>query len=224
MNVFFKMLSAPTGKKALMAVSGGIWIGFLLVHLLGNLQILFGQDAMNQYAHFLQNLGSVKWIARSIFLISFILHVILAAILKFQNSSARPEGYTKHNTIRATLASRSMALSGLAILSFIIYHILHYTLGTVHSEYFGQLDSEGRHDVYFMVTESFKNPWITLAYITAILFVSLHLSHAFSSMFQTLGLNGPRTEALWKSTGYFLAAIVLFGYSAIPIAAIYGLI
>jgi len=224
MNFLIKLIAAPTGKKAIMALSGAVWIGFLPVHLLGNLQIFFGPEAMNEYAHFLQNLGSLKWMARGIFLVSFFLHVFFAILLKRQNRAARPQGYIKENTIRASLASRSMMLSGLAILMFIIYHILHYTVGVAHSEFFGKLDPSGRHDVYSMMVSSFQNPFISTVYIAAVVLISLHVSHAFSAMFQTFGLNNKRIEFFWKRTGYLFAAAILFGFSSIPIAVLYGFI
>ena len=224
MKVITKLITTSIGKKFLMAVTGAIWIGFLTVHLLGNLQIFAGPDAMNQYAFNLQNLGALKWAARGIFVVSFFIHIVLAILLKKENSSARPSGYVVNATVKASAASRSMILSGSVILFFLAYHILHYTLGIAHSEYFGHMDYSGRHDVFFMMVKSFQNPAVSFIYIASIALVSLHLSHAFASMFQTLGLNGVRSEIVWKKTGYIFSVLIFIGFISIPIGVLTGII
>jgi len=224
MKVISKVITSSVGKKILMALTGAVWVGFLPVHLLGNLQIFSGPDAMNQYAFFLQNLGALKWTARGIFIISFVIHIILAIILKRENSLARPNGYVRSHTVRASIASRSMIFTGIAILSFLVYHIMHYTLGIVHSEYHGFLDHAGRHDIFSMMVNSFKNPFISIIYIAAVSVISLHLSHAFASMFQTLGLNGRRSETVWKNTGYVFAVLISVGFCSIPVGVLTGFV
>jgi len=224
MKTLVKLMNSSIGKKVLMAVTGAVWIGFLPIHLLGNLQIFAGPEAMNQYAFNLQNMGVLKWIARGIFLISIVLHIILAISIKRENYSARPLKYKMNSTVRASIASRSMAVSGIVIFSFLIYHILHYTLGTVHPEYYGHMDQAGRHDVFSMMVNSFQNPIISLIYILSLLLVALHLSHAFSSMFQSLGLNGKYSEIIWRKTGYVFAAAILAGFISIPLGVLFGVI
>ena len=215
---------STVGKKIITAATGAFMIGFVFIHLIGNLQIFLGPDAMNSYAATLQSLGPVKWIVRGLLAAAFIIHISISIILNRQNASARPVKYEKESTIRASFASRTMALSGLTILAFVLYHLMHYTLGTVHPEYFGKLDHLGRHDVYWMMVQSFSVTYISAAYIIAVTVLSLHLRHAFASMFQTLGWTNARLHSFWNKSAAVFSILIFIGFTSIPAAVLAGIL
>ena len=205
-----------------MAVTGLALIGFLLGHLAGNLLVFKGQDAMNAYAEGLKNLGALLWVARGGLLLMFVVHVITGVSLTMQNKRARPEKYRFSKTIQASLASRTMHLSGLTILAFLLFHLAHYTLGLVQPEYFASVDASGRHDVYNMLIHGFQNPIYSGLYIAAMLVLAMHLSHGLPSLFQSLGWNSPRFQGIYKRAGLALAALLFLGFSSIPTAVWIG--
>ncbi|NUM42400.1 MAG: succinate dehydrogenase cytochrome b subunit, partial [Leptospiraceae bacterium] len=182
------------GKKFLMAGTGVLLLGFVIVHMLGHLQMFLGQNAYNHYAHTLKSLGLILWILRIGLFLIFIVHVTTGVILARENSLARPICYTYFQTVQASLASRTMFFSGMLISLFIVYHLLHFTIGVTNPEIFKLTDSEGRPDVYSMMIFSFKNYFITTIYFLAMLALSFHLSHGFFSAFQTLGINKPEYD------------------------------
>ena len=187
--------STSVGKKVLMAASGAALAGFVVAHLAGNLQIFLGQEAVNRYAHFLKSTPGLLWSARLFLLAMGALHVVTSAQLNREARAARPEPYAGKAYIKASPASRTMFASGLIILGFIVYHLLHFTFLKLHPQY-GQLtDALGRHDVYSMMVLSFLNPLICAAYIVPVFCLCLHLSHGLSSLFQSLGINTERSRA-----------------------------
>ena len=156
--------------------------------MLGNLQIYLGQDAINAYANKLKSLPALLWSARLGLVAIFAPHIGLAIYLKLHQSSRDVRNYFVNDPIETTLASRTMMSSGLVILAFTIYHLLHFTLGITDPVNHHLTDAAGRHDVYSMVVLGFQNIYVSAAYIVAMLFLGLHLSHAASSIFQTLGV------------------------------------
>src|SRR5207237_9250378 len=119
---------ASVGKKFIVAITGVVLIAFVVGHLLGNLQIFLGQDCVNSYAEHLRQLGPVLWIIRAFLLLNVLLHIFYTISLALENRRARPVSYKKKEHVKATFASRSMALSGLIVLAFIIYHLAHFTV------------------------------------------------------------------------------------------------
>ena len=210
--------------KLLMAITGAGLIGFVAVHMLGNLQIYLGQEALNAYAKFLKSMPALLWTARIGLLAIFALHLGLAVYLKKQNKSARPHQYALSDPVGATLASRTMLSSGLVIFAFLIYHLLHFTLGVTDSGSHKLVDLAGRHDVYSMVVMSFGNIYISASYIIAMLFLGLHLSHAISSMFQTFGLTNASSRRFIHRVGLVVAAFLMVGNISIPVAVLLGFI
>ena len=174
-----------------MRFSGLALVGFLVGHLLGNLLIFGGADALNSYAAGLRDYPGLLWAARVGILLIFLLHIFLGLQLSIENRRARPQKYRHSSTIQASLASRSMAITGLVMLSYVVYHLMHFTWGTVHGSYYQFQDELGRHDVYRMVVLSFQNVWITLTYVVALFLTFVHLSHGLPSLFQSTGLNKP---------------------------------
>lgn len=217
-------LRTSLGKKVLMAVSGLILVGFVIMHLLGNLTIFFGPDALNAYALKLQHLGALLWVARSVLLLAVIVHIVTSIQLTIENRRARPITYRVQRTAETTLAARTMALSGFLLLAYIIYHLLHFTFGVTHPHLAHLTDALGRHDVYTMAVVSFQNPYLSLAYIVAMAILCLHLGHGIGSAPQTLGLNTESTIPVFRRLGRILAGALFLGYSAIPLAVLSGFI
>lgn len=207
-----------------MAATGLVLYGFVLAHLAGNLQIFLGRGPLNAYAEKLKDLALLLWSARLFLLFLAAVHVLVGILLALENKRARPVSYVKERTVQATLSSRTMVISGVAILAFVIYHLLHYTLFVVNPEYAHLTDSLGRHDVYSMVVTGFSNPWISATYIIAVFGLSFHLSHSFSSLCQTLGFTDARRLLLLKGIGVVAAWGIFLGYSSIPAACLLGVL
>ncbi len=211
-----KLYDSTLGKKAVMAVSGLALIGFVFGHMAGNLLIFKGPDAMNDYAKTLRELagGAGIWIARVGLLAAVAAHIWSAIALSGRNKSARPVQYKRLAKKRSTLASRTMLFGGITMLLYIVYHIAHLTFGQTVP---GQFDQT---NVYMNVVRSFSVPWIVVVYLTAQVFLALHLYHGAWSFMQTLGLSHPRFNHLRKRAAAGLAAVVCIGFSAVPIAVI----
>ena len=219
-----RLFFSSIGRKYLVAISAIGLVLFLITHLAGNLLIFLGADAMNNYAAVLKSSPAFLWTARVGLLFIFTLHILLAVQLRIENRRARPQAYAYQSTVRASLASRSMAFTGMLMLSYIVYHLLHFTLGQVHAQYYDVTDKLGRHDVYTMVVMSFQEPLIVAAYVAAIFFTFLHLSHGIPSLFQSLGLYSRLTVDKIEAVGKLLAVTLFVGYTSIPIAIYVGLV
>jgi len=228
-----QFVTSTVGSKFLVAITGLGLTGFVIAHMAGNLQIFLGADAINEYAKKLKDMGPLLWLGRLALLAIFVLHIGLAVRLKLNATAARPIGYAHPNNVQATWASRTMVWTGLLVLVFVVFHIAHYTLGLVQSP--GVLadidtaprslldlrDSHGHHDVYRMMIIGFKNPIISVLYIIAQIVLALHLSHGVGSTFQTLGLNTPRTQSMFRILGWLVTLIVCGGNIAI-VAAVWA--
>ncbi len=212
------------GKKYVMALTGFALFGFVIAHMAGNLQIFLGRDSINAYAAFLKSKPELLWAARLGLLAVAVLHVTAAIQLAMQNRRARPVGYNDNKVVASSLAQRTILMSGLIILAFIIYHLLHFTFGATNPEYLGYHDPDGRHDVYRMMIAGFSNVWVSIFYIVAMGLLCLHLSHGVSSMFQSLGL---RRRAITRSINLFaktMALVIFIGNVAIVVAVLTRLV
>jgi succinate dehydrogenase / fumarate reductase cytochrome b subunit len=219
-----RFYEAPIGKKAVMAITGVMLVGYVFAHLLGNLQI-YSSDAeqINRYAGFLHNPANAAalWAARSVLLVAVALHIIAATQLWLQNRAARPIGYVKKADLPASYAARTMIWSGPIVGAFVIFHVLHLTAGKVL-----ELRELGPNmpDVRYNVITGFSNPWISGFYILAMILLCLHLYHGMWSMFQSLGISHPRYTPLVKKAAAVLAIAVAVGNCSIPIAVLTGLL
>jgi succinate dehydrogenase / fumarate reductase, cytochrome b subunit len=228
MSALLKSLSAflgsSIGKKLLVALTGAVLVLFVLGHMIGNLLIFAGPDAINEYGHFLQTMlhGAGVWIARAGLLVCAVVHVVLTVQLTRENRAARTQRYGVNATLRASGSSRIMIVSGLTLLAFIIYHLLHFTVHAGNSYggagYDTALHGETVHNVYKMVVDGFSWLPATVFYLIAMALLCSHLSHGVSSMFQTLGLATERTQPLLARIGKAYAALILVGNCSIPIA------
>ncbi len=225
-------LGSTVGSKFLVALTGLALTGFVVAHMSGNLLLFKGRDALNSYALFLKERGALLWLARGGLLFAFVLHLSLALRLHRRNRAARPTAYAYQNTVQASWASRQMALTGIVILAFVVFHLLHFTFGAVAATAPGAknfLDltdptDPKRHDVYAMAVYGFRNVAVSLAYIVAQVFLFLHLSHGIASTFQSLGWCSPRIWPTLRRIGLTLAVIVAAGNIAMPLAVMTGLV
>ncbi|ATC63617.1 succinate dehydrogenase [Nibricoccus aquaticus] len=246
MTLIGNLFRSSIGRKFLMAITGLILIGFVVGHLVGNLQIFAHPDKINGYAHFLQSLGPALWAVRLGLLACIAIHIWAAVVLTLENKSARgPSSYGVTRWLQAAWASRYMRLSGIVVLAFIIYHLAHFTIGaswaeggnykTNLAEYQMQSDfhllgfpvvakGEAVHDVYSMVYLGFSNPIVSGFYILAITLLTIHLLHGMDSLFQTLGWrNQTWASCLRKVVGLF-CFLYLAGNIAIPGAILSGFV
>lgn len=213
------------GKKIIVALTGLILIGFIIGHLLGNLQIFFGAEYINSYAEKLRSLGIVLWVIRAFLLVTVLLHIYFTISLALANRRARPEAYKKKSYVKATFASRSMAMSGLVLLAFIIFHIAHFTVRVTDPRFqLLKADPLNRYDVFSMMVYGFQNPIVSGFYVLAMFLLALHLSHGTSSFFQSLGLNDKKLTPRLATLGRIFAWLIFVGYVSIPVAVLLGLI
>jgi succinate dehydrogenase / fumarate reductase cytochrome b subunit len=212
-GVFF--YRTTVGKKAVMAVTGIVLFGFLIGHMAGNLQFFLGRDVLNNYAEKLHALGSLLWAVRLVLLACLVAHIVAAVQLALLQKSARPVSSKRFSPQGSTYASRTMYWSGPIVGFFVVYHLLHFTTGTVHPE-FEALNA------YDNVVIGFKQPIVALFYIVAMILLGTHLYHGLWSMFQSLGISHPRyTPGLKKFAKIFTFVLVL-GFISVPIAVLAG--
>lgn len=215
---------SSVGKKALMAVSGILLAGFVVAHMLGNLKMFQGAQAMDEYAQFLRELGypilpeyGVLWIARIALLAAVGVHAVAAFHLWKQSRSARPTRYRKEDSQVFSYASRTMRWGGVIVLLFVVYHILHFTTGTVHPEYeYGA--------VYANVVVGFQNPLVAGFYLVAVGALALHLHHGLWSVFSTLGVQNPRIERFRRPLAGAIAFLLFAGYATVPVGVVAGIL
>ena len=209
------------GLKVIMAVSGILLVGFVLGHMAGNLQVFLGREVYNGYAEFMQGLGELLWVARITLLVLLVAHVVSAVKLNQVNRQARPRPYLHLRTQRTSPHAKIMFLSGLVILAFVLYHLAHFTIRSVHTEYMNPADAT---DVYTFFVQSFQNPLVTITYVVANLLLASHLSHATSSMFRTLGLSVGEYRPVFEKIGPAIGVLVAVGNLSMPLACLFGIL
>ncbi len=219
--------ASTIGLKLVMALTGLAMVGFVVGHMAGHLQIFAGRDAYNAYAHFLQGLGGLLWVARLGLLAAIGAHVYAAITLNKRNSDARPQRYAvKTNNVTKSPAL-SMIYSGYTILAFVGYHIAHFTLNVLPTTKIEEYDSasgEAMRDVYGAYVADFQNPLIFGLYAVAMVGIALHLSHAVTSTFRTLGvMRGSYREPLSK-VGPAVGYVSAIGFIIPPLACLFGLV
>jgi len=232
MKLVARLFGSTLGKKYIMGLTGLAMVFFVTGHMIGNLQLFLGPEALNRYAAFLQGLGELLWVVRLGLLAMIGLHIWSALQLSIENKAARPVEYGHGKApFGSSLASRTMLAGGGIIALFVVFHILHYTacvkavnftgLDFAHLEYTME-DGREVHDVFAMVVYGFNVWYVSLFYLVAVGFLSFHLSHGISAMCQSLGL---RTHAWWPaiSNGAKIWAVALFlGYAVVPAGVMAG--
>ncbi len=218
-----RFYDATIGKKAVMAVTGFILFGFVVGHLVGNLQIFAGPEKVNHYAKFLHSLPGPLWGARIVLLLSVILHVWSSFELWLLQRAARPVAYKKKANPNSSYASRTMLWSGPIIGAFVIYHLLHFTFGTVLPGGLARLPN-GDVDVYQNLITGFSQPLVSLFYIVAVSLLGVHLYHGLWSMFQSLGISHPRYTPRFKQFAAVASWLITVGNISIPLAVLAGIV
>jgi succinate dehydrogenase / fumarate reductase, cytochrome b subunit len=209
---------SSVGKKVLMAVTGLIWVAYLITHVLANLLVFQGPGKINAYSAFLHGTGGALWAARLVLIAALVLHVIAAVQLAGHRQDARPARYAagrEHQV--STWASRSIRWGGALILAFLVYHILHFTIGTAHPDFI-----EG--DPYHNVAAGFRTLPVVAFYLIAMIAVGLHLYHGVWSSGRSLGMTPPSPRPLRRTVALVLALLVWLGFSVIPIAVYSGVV
>lgn len=215
---------SSVGKKILMAITGQLMVLFVVFHVLGNSTIYFGW--LNAYAEHLHALPPVVWIYRIIMFTVISLHVFTGIILYLENRTAKHQSYAVKKRLSTTFASANMIWTGLLLATFLIYHLLHFTIQIINPEISASANSDamGRPDVFRMVVLNFKNFFVSLIYIIAMIGLVLHLSHGIQSSVQTLGLNNDKTQPVITKAGSVAAYILFAAYIAIPIVILLGVL
>jgi succinate dehydrogenase / fumarate reductase cytochrome b subunit len=213
--------------KILMAVSGLIFVGYLVLHMYGNLKVFAGQQAFDEYAHHLRVIGEpflpesgLLWIVRAVLLVSLVVHAYAAFKLWARASAARSQRYAVKKALAASLSSRMMRWGGVTLLLFIVFHLLHLTTHTINPA--GNPDSP-----YTRMVDSFapENWWVPVIYLLALVALAMHLRHGVWSAAQTLGLtNTPAARRRANIAGYTLALVVAGGFALVPLSVLFGIV
>lgn len=219
MNRLRRFYSAAIGKKIVMGVTGLIGIGFVILHMAGNLLAFRGPEAINAYAHFLASTGELLWVLRLVLIGAVILHIVAAYQLAMQNRAARPVGYVQRESQVSTWAARTMRWGGVLLLVFIVLHIMHFTNPGWRPA--GIFD---KADVYTNLVMSFRIWWITLFYVASMIALGLHLYHGAWSSVRSIGASQPTRRPLHRTVALAIAVIVWLGFTAVPVAVFAGLI
>lgn len=221
------LFNSSVGKKFIMAATGMAMFLFVVLHLLGNLQVFLGPEVINRYGAFLQGNLELIWPARIGLLVIVGLHIWSAVRLTAENRAARPQPYAHQELVAASYASRTMMMSGLIILAFIVYHLLHYTFQVTAINGTGRdfttlQDINRQHDVFAMMVLGFRNPIVAGFYVLAMTLLFLHLSHGVSAMFQSLGLRNRTYTPVIARFAVAVTWCLYVGYLSIPLAILLG--
>lgn len=223
-----RIYQSSIGKKVIMAVTGLVWIGYVIMHMYGNLKVFQGAEAFNHYAEGLRTLGSpifgyahLLWIARLVLIPTLILHVWAAWALSKRSWDGRAVKYAQHTKVHANSASLTMRWGGVTILLFVIYHLLHITFGVpgVHPDF---IWDDAYHNLVIGFQSYFYIP--AIIYLIAMVALGFHLYHGTWSMFQTLGLNNKTYTRLIRLAALALAIIVPAGFAMVPLGVMFGVI
>jgi succinate dehydrogenase / fumarate reductase cytochrome b subunit len=225
MRRVLSLYRSSVGKKILMAVTGIIFVSFVLVHMYGNLKAFYGPEYFNHYAEFFREMGApifahghLLWIMRITLLLAVGIHMLMAFQLWWGANKARPVKYAKGlKPEESTYASRTIRWGGVIIITFVIYHLLHFTVGTVHPRFV-------RGDAYGNLVAGFQSIPVVIVYGIAMCALCLHLYHGVWSAMQTLGASHPRYNKYRRPVALTVAGIILFGFMAIPVSVITGIL
>ena len=214
------------GKKVIMGVTGLIGIGFVIVHMVGNLQAFVGASKLNAYGALLHGpLNELLWLLRVILIVAVVLHVLMAYQLTQRAADARPIAYQRREPQVSTLAARTMRWGGVLLLVFIVVHILHFTTETIDpGRARGMVDIHGNRDVYGNLVASFHVWWVAAFYIIAMIALGLHLYHGAWSSVRTLGHARPSPHPLHRRIALVVALVVWAGFTLVPVGVLTGII
>ncbi len=218
------LYGTSVGKKITMAVSGAIFVLFVLVHWFGNLKVFMGPEVFNHYAEGLREFGDpflaygwFLWIFRAVLFLSLVIHVWTAWSLTRQSWAARGEKYRKKQDLNIDAASSTMRWGGVVLFLFITYHLLHLTTGTLHPDF-----EPG--NAYHNFVTGFQSVPVSIFYMLCMIALGLHLYHGTWSAFQTLGIDGPRAQKIRRPLALFIALVVAGGNLLFPVAVLTGIV
>jgi succinate dehydrogenase / fumarate reductase, cytochrome b subunit len=221
-----RFYQSTVGKKAIMAVTGLIGIGYVILHMAGNLQAFAGREKINAYSALLHGPGlELLWLARVILIVAVILHVMTSFQLTRMARAARPVGYKKRDPQVSTISSRAMRWGGVLLLAFIVFHLLHLTTRQVDpAGWANRFDSSGRYDIYGNVVASFRIWWVSALYLVAMVALGMHLWHGVWSFGRSLGVARASDHPLRRRVAPVLALALWLGFSLVPVAVLLGVI
>lgn len=202
-------------EKATMAITGLVLSIYVVFHLFGNLLFFSGPASLDAYALALRRFPLLLWGARTVLLVSFVLHIAVAVRLTLKKRAARPAGYARRAWVEAGPASRTMLWTGLVLLAFVLLHLAHLTLGYLPDFMPGE--------VYRNIVLGFRKTPLFTSYLIGMFALGLHMSHGLFSMTQSLGLTGRSRLPRIKRTAFWIAVALALGFSSIPIAVMAGL-
>ena len=224
MQSALSLYRSSVGKKVVMALSGLILFGFVVGHLAGNLKIFQGPEKYNAYASFLRTVGApalghgqLLWIARIVLLAAVLQHVTAALQLARMSLRARKTRYRRRNDLSFSYASRTMRWGGGILLAFVVYHLMHLTFGNAHPGF-------NHESPYYNVVSGFQVPWVSVAYVAAMLPLGLHIYHGLWSATQTLSVRSPVIRRWRRPFAIGVAAAIVVGNISIPVAVLAGLV
>src|SRR5688572_12224239 len=202
-----------------MAVTGLVWVGFVILHVAGNLQAFAGREKLNAYSALLHGPGAeLLWLMRAVLIVAFVLHVWMAWQLTRSARRARPDAYKQREPQVSTWASRTMGWGGVLILAFLVFHILHFTTRNIDPAGWAmRVDAAGRYDIYGNLVASFRIWWVTAIYLAAMVVLGFHLWHGVWSSPRSLGVAAPSPAPLKRRVAPLLAAGLWLGFSIIPV-------
>jgi len=217
------LYSTTVGKKSVVAVTGILLYGFVVLHMLGNLKVFTGNVATGEphidvYAAFLRTMGEplvpygfILWCVRIVLLIALILHVVTVLQLAVRNRRARHTRYTRHTYNESSVPARLMLVSGLLLLAFLVFHLLQFTFGVIGVTRFEQ------EEVYSNLYYAFQKWFFVLIYVVAMAALALHVNHGIWSLFQTLGLDNPDRNRTFRVLATVSAVVLFVGFAAVPL-------
>lgn len=219
---------STVGKKVIVAITGSILAIYVVLHVLGNLKAFQGDGssgaAIDDYARFLRTVGSpvvprdgILWLVRLILIAALVLHVVAVAQLAKRNRAARPAGYAAP-VVQRSLSSRTMLLTGVLLLAFIVFHVLQFTTGTI------QITPVYEGTVYANLHAAFDKWYFVVLYVGAVLLLGMHLRHAIWSVTQTAGWDKPNRNPTFRRFATWLAVAVTVGFAAVPICFFTGIL
>ena len=221
-TVIGAFLRSSVGAKVIMALTGiGLW-GFVIAHLVGNLQVFQGPEAINHYGVWLREIGhgTFVWIMRAGLVVIFVLHIFFGIRLAAKNRGARPVGYRKQKLLASNVAATSMAVTGSMILLFLVFHLAHTTWGLVLPEYFTETkleDGTAAHDIYSMMGRGFQQPWLVVVYLMGQIILLSHLIHGTASLWQSLGIHHSVWTPVLSVGGRAIAAVIVVLNISMPL-------
>lgn len=218
MNTVLTLYQSTIGKKIAMAVTGLILAFWVVMHMLGNLQVFAGAEVLDAYGHKIQSMGPLLWAMRAFMLAALVVHVASAISLSRGAMAARAKGYQGPKaSFASTVASKSMRAGGIVLVVYLVFHLLDLTVGTVHPDF--------RHgEVFHNLTTSLRNPAVAGLYMLASISIGLHVFHGVSSAVQTMGGNHPAWNDTRVRVSAAVGALVMFGNLAIVCSIVLGLI